>query len=130
MNWVTAGLIRLAASLSFGGVFGGGIAGLIHTLWLTNSTVPFYQFLITGILIGTTLHKPISWAWNSFLSPLTSIPATYIRLQKLRSWERLLSPEKYGELVARVIEEDVMNSSIVKPLMIAESGPKQIKGND
>ena len=111
-GWMDA-VTRFLGSLTFGGMLGGGLAGLVHTLWLTGSTTAFEPLVISGILLGSALHKPISIAWDHFLGPVARLGSSLIEVRKLQYYadRGLISPEKFHELIGRVIEDDILASS-------------------
>jgi hypothetical protein len=103
------GMGRFLGSLSFGGMFGGGLAGLVHVLWLSASGVPFVQFVFSGMLIGSALHRPIALGWEHFFGPLAEHGTTLIQIRKLRYYadRGLIRPEKLEELFTGIVEDDI-----------------------
>ena len=123
LRWIEDAVTRFLGSLTFGGMFGGGLAGLLHTLWLTGSTTAFEPLVFSGILFGSALHKPISIAWDHFLGPVARLGSSLIELRKLKYYadRDMITSEKFRELIGKVIEDDILASSESKRLLPPDS---------
>lgn len=112
LKWfeLLSSLSEFANSLTFGGMLGGGTAALLYSIYPALSTLPFGAFFLSGVLLGSALHKPIDYAWKLFVSPLANLGQSKIQLLKLDYYRRegLITKKKYLKLAEKIIEKDIL----------------------
>jgi hypothetical protein len=104
---------QFLGSLTFGGMLGGGLAALIYALVIfpAASTSPLGPFLISGILIGSALHKPIEVVWNFIIGPVFRLAKAEMQILKLYRYKHrgLISEEKFNEFANIIITKDILD---------------------
>jgi len=109
-------LLGLLGSLTFGALLGGGLAGLFYTLIVipSSSAIPFTPFFISGLFLGSALHKLIEGAWNLMLGPIFKMGKTEIQIFKLNRHARrgLIDEATYLKLADMIIKEDILGDRV------------------
>jgi hypothetical protein len=112
LKWLEA-ITEFVGSLTFGGMLGGGLAALFYSLIISSilPSVPFEIFLLSGILLGSALHKPVDMFWKLFLSPIAKLGKTEIQLQKLNHYQSrgLINKKQYLKMAEKIIEKDILD---------------------
>lgn len=107
-------LLSLLRSLSFGGLLGGGLAGLLALMLnMFGISIPFEASVLTGTLLGGGLHRVVGRVWDYFAGTIASprvLESELHRLLQLHD-QGLLSDAKFIELTDKVIERRMLGST-------------------
>jgi hypothetical protein len=107
-------------SLSFGGLVGGGIAGIVYLRYphLFKDIAGLKSFMLYGALAGASTQRTIEAAINLILFPLGRFIAFYESLVELEFLRFLgkVSEEQYKSIGEKLTEERFLGKSSDKLL--------------
>jgi hypothetical protein len=96
-------------SLSFGGLLGAGIAGIIYlsSPLLRATGVTLYEMFLVGGLLGGGFHEAINrWIIRTFLGPWARSARHYIRVAEVLGWLRMgwITPPRAAQLINQLAD--------------------------
>lgn len=94
--------IESLRSLGFGGLLGGGLLGLLYSVFPNNfnQQISFEQITLIGAMIGAGGHKLIDeWLINSILLPIGIFFSYYSELIQLVFLKRLLGRQQTHKIM-------------------------------